>query len=52
VADEMKLSPGSPRSARAAAVYTINRAASTFIAMSASMNGSAAKGYQATASVS
>ena len=37
-AAEMKLSPGSPRWARAAAVYTINRAASTFIAMSASMN--------------
>jgi len=37
-ADEIKLSAGSPRSARAAAVYTINRAASTFIAMSASMN--------------
>ena len=32
-ADEIKLSVGSPRRARAAAVYTINRAASTFIAM-------------------
>ena len=33
-ADEIKLSVGSPRRARAAAVYTINRAASTFIALS------------------
>ena len=37
-AEEMKLSPFSPRSARAAALYTISRAASIFIAMSASMN--------------
>src|SRR5579875_48354 len=34
----MKPRSGSPRSARAAAVYTISRAASTFIAMSANMN--------------
>ena len=32
-ADEIEVSVGSPRRARAAAVCTINRAASTFIAM-------------------
>ncbi|SKT93838.1 Uncharacterised protein [Mycobacteroides abscessus subsp. abscessus] len=37
-AEEMKPRFFSPRSARAAAVYTMRRAASTFIAMSASMN--------------
>src|SRR5262245_30072043 len=43
----MKPRLGSPRSARAAAVYTIRRAASSFIAISASMNCTAWKSAMA-----